>query len=143
MCARVTEVFFAQGHANVQATHKTTLEFTKDMRLLETGDCIIAVAAEKAVSDLRPEFKASLRNDNAKLSILIEAGEASEQINARGSSQLSLTHPTEMVLRKSDYISSRTLAIRADKAARDLSRDLIEKLKDPKQKVKITLTVSF
>jgi len=31
------------------------------------------------------------------------------------------------------------LAIRADKAACDLSRELIEKLKNPQQKVKITL----
>lgn len=143
MCARVTEVFFAQGHSNVRATHKTTLEFTRETRLSKTGDCIIAVAADKAVSDLTREFKASLRNDNARLSIVIKAGEVSEQINARGSSQLSLTHPTEMVVRKSDYVSSRTLAIHADKAAKDLSRDLVERLRDPKQKVKITLTASF
>jgi hypothetical protein len=33
------------------------------------------------------------------------------------------------------------LAIQADKAACDLSRRLVEKLENPKQKVKITLTV--
>ena len=46
-----------------------------------------------------------------------------------------------MVVRKSDYVGSRTLAVHADKAACDLSRDLIEKLKNPEQKVKITLAV--
>jgi hypothetical protein len=45
------------------------------------------------------------------------------------------------VIRKSDYISNRTLAIRSDKAAQDLSRDLVQKLKNPKQKAKITLVV--
>ena len=109
----------------------------------ETGDCIIAVAADKAVGNLSRDFKASLRNDNAKLSVLIEVGGISEQVNACGSSRLTLAHPTEMVIRKSDYASSRTLAIQADKAASDLSRDLVEKLMDPKQKVKITLRVSF
>ncbi|MDX1814121.1 MAG: DUF371 domain-containing protein, partial [Candidatus Bathyarchaeia archaeon] len=43
--------------------------------------------------------------------------------------------------RKSDYVCSRTLAIHADKAAQDLSRGLVEKLKNPKQKMKITLEV--
>jgi hypothetical protein len=45
-----------------------------------------------------------------------------------------------MVIRKSDYLSDRTLAIHADKAANDLSRELVEKLKNPRQKAKITLT---
>jgi hypothetical protein len=53
-----------------------------------------------------------------------------------------LTHPTDVVVRKSDYFCSRTLAVRADKAASDLSRELVEKLKNPKQETKITLTVS-
>jgi hypothetical protein len=38
-------------------------------------------------------------------------------------------------------VDNRTLAVQADKAALDLSRDLVEKLKNPKQKVKITLEV--
>jgi len=52
-----------------------------------------------------------------------------------------LTHPTDMIIRKSNYICSRTLAIQAGKAACDLSRKLVEKLKNPKQKVKITMNV--
>jgi hypothetical protein len=47
-----------------------------------------------------------------------------------------------MVVRKSDYTSSRTLAVHADKAAKDISRELVEKLKNPAQKAKITLTVT-
>jgi hypothetical protein len=73
--------------------------------------------------------------------MLIEAGDIVEVVNAFGSVRLILTHPTDMVVRKSNYICNRTLAIRADKAACDLSRRLVEKLKNQKQKVKITLTV--
>ena len=115
--------------------------FTKDKHLSETGDCIIAVAADKAVADLSAEFKDKLRKPNAKLTILIEADDLKEQINAFGSPKLILSHPTDMVVRKSDYICNRTLAIRADKASNDLPREFIEKLKDPKQEVKITLIV--
>jgi hypothetical protein len=129
------------GHENIRATHKTTLEFTKDKHLSKEGDCIVAVAADKGLADLNPEFKEELRKPNARVTILIEAGGITEQVTAQGSPQLFLTHPLEMVIRKSDYVSSRTLAIHADKAAQDLSRELVEKLKKPQQKVKITLIV--
>jgi hypothetical protein len=92
--------------------------------------------------DLSSEFKEDLRKENAKITMLIEAGEIVEVVNAFGSSRLILTHPTDMVVRKSNYICSRTFAIQADKAACDLSRDLVKRLRNPKQKVKITLTVN-
>jgi len=139
--SEIREIIFGYGHENIRATHKTTLEFTKDTHLSKKGDCIVAVAADKALADLNPEFKENLRKPHAKLTILIEAGGIAEQVNAHGSPQLFLTHPTDMVIRKSDYMCSRTLAIHADKAAQDLSRELVEKLKKPQQKVKITLVV--
>ena len=129
------------GHENIRGTHKTTLEFTKDTHLSKEGDCIVAVAADKSLADLNPAFKEELRKPNAQITILIEAGGITEQVHASGSPRLILTHPTELVVRRSDYISDRTLAIHADKAARDLSRELVEKLRNPRQKVKITLIV--
>lgn len=135
------ETIMAYGHVNVQAKHPSTLEFTKEKHLSTNGDCIIAVAADKALLDLSPEFKSNLRKPNAKLSILIEADGEKAQINAHGSPKLILTHPTDIVIRKSDYICSRTLAIHADKAAYDLPKKLLEKLKNPQQKASITLTV--
>ena len=137
----VREVIFGYGHENILATHKTTLEFTKDTHLSKKGDCIVTVAADKALADLSAEFKEKLRKPHAKLTLTIEAGGIIEQVNAHGSPQLILTHPTDMVIRKSDYVCNRTLAVHADKAAQDLSRDFVEKLKNPKQKVKITLEV--
>jgi hypothetical protein len=138
---KTEEVVLGYGHPNIQATHRTTLEFTKEKRLSKKGDCIVTVAADKAVADLSPKFKASLRRPGAKLTILIEAGGIAEQVQAQGSGQLVLSHSTDAVIRKSEHVCSRTLAVRADKAAKDLSRELVEKLKNPKQKVKITLIV--
>ena len=137
--SEIKEVIFGYGHENIQATHKTTLEFTKDTHLSKKGDCIIAVATDKALADLSAEFKEKLRKTHTKLTILIEANGIIEKVNAQGSQQLILTHPTDMVIRKTDYVCNRTLAVHADKAAQDLSRNLVEKLKNPKQKVKITL----
>jgi hypothetical protein len=141
--ARLSEVIVAKGHENIRATHETTLEITMEEHLSERGDCIVAVGASKAGVDLNAKFREALRKRNARLTILIEAGGVTERVNAHGSPRLILTHPTDLVVRKSDYVCSRTLAVRADKAAKHLSRELVEKLKNPKEKAKITLTVSF
>jgi len=135
------EIIQAFGHENIQAIHPTTLMFTKDNHLTQTGDCIIAVSADKAVADLSPEFKEQLKNPNAKLTILMEADGLKQQINASGSPKLILSHMMDMVVRKSGYICNRTLAINADRASNDLPREFIEKLKNPEQEVKITLIV--
>jgi hypothetical protein len=137
----VTEIILGYGHENIQATHKTTFEITKEAQLSRRGDCIIAVSANKTMTDFSSEFKENLHKEKAKIMILIEAGDAAEVVNAFGSPRLILTHHTDMVVRKSNYICNRTLAIQADKAACALSRKLAEKLRNPKQKVKITLTV--
>jgi len=138
----VKETIVAHGHENIQATHPTTLEITKERELSEKGDCIIAIAADKSLQDLSPEFKSILRRDNAKLTITIETGGSAEKIHGFGTSKLTLAHPTDIVVRRSNYVCSRTLAVGANKAARDFSRGFIEKLKNPKQKVKITLAVT-
>jgi hypothetical protein len=138
---RITEIIFAYGHENIQATHASTFEITKDARLSEKGDCVIAVSADKSMADLSPEFKQNLRRENTRIVILIETEEETEAVNAFGSQRLTLTHPRDIVVIKSDYICSRTLAIQADKAACGFSRKLVEKLRNPKQRVKITLNV--
>jgi len=137
------ETITALGHMNVRATHRTTLEFTKDRHLSGEGDCIVGTASDKSVADLCPEFTELLRKPDARLTLQVEAGEVIEEIHAFGSPRLILSHPTDIVVRKSDYICSRTIAVKADKAAMDLSRKLVEKLKNPQQKAKITLSVKY
>ncbi len=129
------------GHENVQASHPSTVEFTKESHLSINGDCILVVSANKSLADLSPEFKEALRKPHAKLIIKIQVDELVEEIHARGSPNLALADSQEMVVRKSAYGSSRTLGIHADKAAKDLSRKLVDKLKNPDQKATITLTV--
>jgi len=135
------DAFWAIGHTNIQAIHPTTLMFTKDIHVSKKGDCIVAMTADKSVADLSAKFKEELRKPNAKLTVTIEAGDFIEEIKALGSPKLCLCHPTDIVIRKSGYICSRTLAICADKSSNDLPRELVEKLQDPEQKVKITLRV--
>ena len=134
-------VIFAHGHENIQATHETTFEITKEPTLTKRGDCIIAVQATKGAADLPLEFKEAARKKGAQITITIEAGELKEIVRTRGSPRLLFTHPTDLVARKTDYVCGRTLAIRADKAASDLSRKLVEKIQDANQEIRITLAV--
>ena len=138
---KVTEFVLAQGNTNIQATHKSTIEITKDCELSRRGDCVIAVSADKALADLSSQFKENLQQENSELTMLIETGEVAEVVSAHGNPRLILSHPTDMVVRKSNYVCSRTLTIEADKAACDLSRELVQMLKNPEQKIRIKLTV--
>lgn len=133
------EEIIAFGHKLVRSTHKSTFEVTREEHLTERGDCIIAVKANKAARDLSWSFKEAARKPNAEITVIIEAGDVREVVKASGSPNLTFTHPTDIVVRKSSYICSRTVAIKADKAACDLSRRLIDKLRNPREKVKIML----
>jgi len=138
---KITETVDANGHENIRSTHRITFEITKESTLTKRGDCVIAVGATKGAKDLSSEFKEAMKIEDVHVTVTIEAGEIQEVVKARGSPQLLFTHPTDMVVRKSNYICGRTIAIKANKAARDISRKLIEKIQNPDQKIKITLTV--
>ncbi|MDH5449634.1 MAG: DUF371 domain-containing protein [Candidatus Bathyarchaeota archaeon] len=138
---KITEIIWACGHKNILSIHKTTFETTREADLTKHGDCIIAVKATKGAKDIHPKFKKTAMMENAQLTIAIEANGMKETVRARGSSRLTFTNSTDIVIRKSGYVCGRTVAIRADKAASDLSRKLVEKLRDPHQKIKITLAV--
>jgi len=138
---KVIEVINARGHENIQSTNRTTFEITKETHLTKRGDCIVAVGANKGAADLKPKFRTVASSQNARLTIKIEVDGEEETVTAWGNPKLLFTHSTDLVVRKSDYICGRTLAIKADKAACDFSRKLVEKLRNPDQKVKITLTV--
>lgn len=78
------EVIHCHGHENVKATHRSTLEFTKEDFLTPRGDCIICIGADKAINDLNDEFKNALR-EGKKLLIRIKVGDLVDEVVAWGS----------------------------------------------------------
>ncbi len=99
------------GHENVRATHKSTLEFTKEDYLTPRGDCILCVggADRGGINDLSDEFKAALKAGR-KVLIRIRVGDLVDEVIAEGGSPggLILKHDYSMVIRKSGYIDART-----------------------------------
>lgn len=136
----IREIIRCRGHENVKATHRSTLEITREDFLTPRGDCIICVSADKALSDLSEDFKEALRK-GAKLRVVIRAGDIADELIAQGSPDLKLESPISIVIRKSDYVDDRTLAIRANKAAKDISRELVELLKNPETEVVVELII--
>jgi len=135
------ETFIARGHPNIKASHRTTLMITREPWLTPRGDCIVAVAAEKGMSDLDPLVKAAIRSRDAKIRLVLKAGGFVFEVSGRGDPSLTLSHTKDMIARKSNYISDRTLMIRADKAACDIPPSLLRLLKDPELIVNVELVV--
>jgi hypothetical protein len=138
---RLFEELVAQGHANVLGTHRMTFEITKDHDLSKRGDCVIGVNANKGPTDFSFEFKKACRREGARMTIRLEASGEIEIIHGLGSHNLSFAHPNEMVGRKSSFTSDRTIMIRADKAACDLNRRLIQTLRSPETRLTAQILV--
>ncbi len=130
--------FVARGHENVTSLHKSTFEITTDESLTLKGDCIVGVKSEITLDDLPEELKNLIKTDNQKIELFLESDNYSDKIVGYGSSKLTLDHPSDMVCRKSDFTCNRTLMINADKAARDLNKNLIDELKKG-SKLKVTI----
>jgi len=129
----VREEVVARGHPNVRATHKTTLEVTKEEELTLRGDCIIGVKADKSMKDFNDEIKDWLRTGKPILvEIVLPDYGLKDYLKAFGSPKLTFRHETDIVIRKSDFVCDRTLAIKSNKSAKDINREMIELLRDPK-----------
>ena len=116
------------GHKNILSLHPRTIEVTKDPNLTKNGDCIIGVSANKACDDLNISVKKKLRTKDTivKMKIIVDQDEF--ELTGSGNTDLSISHKHDIVLRKSNYADSRTLAISCDKSAIDIPRDLVNLL---------------
>jgi hypothetical protein len=100
---------------------------------------VIAVAASHGALGLNAAFKRMAQDTRTQITVLLEAGEWQDRVVGWGHPALTFTHPEDLVARTSGFTCPRTLMIRADKAARDLSRDLIRHLQNPHQQIVLTL----
>lgn len=128
----VTERIVFHGHPMVRSLHPTTIEITTDEKLTERGDCIVGVGATKGCEQLSETLKTALRSDRANVMIRVLVGEEVFGFTAEGDRGLELSHPHDMVIRKSRFVSGRTLAVGASAAARDIPRSIVSKLRNSK-----------
>ncbi len=62
-------------------------------------------------------------------------------MEGRGDKNLTLTHTQDIVIRKSNFVSPRTLAVKCDKASDLLPREMVTLLQDPKTRGTFTIIV--
>ena len=133
------EIIRFHGQANITATHATTLEVTREEHTTKRGNCIVGVGADKACVDLSQQTKTLLRQMDTIVRVLIEVGGWSFEATASGDPSLVLSSSVEMVLRKSSFICPRTLAVRSNRSAFDLPRQMVLLLQNEDQEGFLTL----
>ena len=129
------------GHENIRSNHQKTIEITKESHLTPQGDCIVGVNAKSSCADLPSELKSKLKNPDSRVTFSIKVGDDDFVVEGKGHPDLILTHTEDIVIRKSDFICPRTLAVKCDKASDLLPRDMVKQLQDPKSVGTFTITV--
>ena len=129
------------GHKNILSLHKKTIEITKESELTINGDCIIGTNSSLACIDLPEKFKKKIRNPDSTITFTIMTDEHSFSIRGKGSEKLTLKHASDIVLRKSAFTCSRTIAIKCDKASDDIPRTIVKKLQNPKTSGKLIIEI--
>jgi hypothetical protein len=144
----VRETIRANGHEHVRAAHGTTLEVTTDGYLTPAGDCIVGVGADRAPADFDGAFVDACRATDARVTAVMsvyDSGDGREpafdaRIEGHGHPELTFESDRAAVVRTSDYVDDRTVAVGADRAAADLDRGLVEVLADG-GRLEMTITV--
>lgn len=126
----------------ILSSHPTTLEITTEPHLTKRGDCIIAVKAECGLQDLPSNIKKALSTKKGRGKLTIRVRDQTFTVEGRGSSGLAFTNPKEIVVRKSGFVSDRTLMVCANKSANDLPRRMVKLLQDPTQTITIEVSAS-
>jgi hypothetical protein len=124
------DVVWARGHVNVMATHRNTLEITRDDYVTKRGDCIVACCADKAALDLNTPLREVITGGCSLVVMIIVVGSEMDIVVGLGLRGLRLRDGRRIIVRRSAYIDDATVMVLANKAAKDLKRGLINKARD-------------
>ena len=131
--------FRAFGHPNIAATHPTTLELTTESHVTLRGDCILGVRASCPPSAFPSSIRQAMSTELGRAVLRIRAAGQCFEVHGHGSPSLTFQEPREMVVRKSRFPSHRTIMVNADKAARDIPREMLGLLRNPEQQLEIEI----
>lgn len=110
--------FTAWGHPAVRGSHAKTLEISLDPEISPRATCVVGVRTEVEASELS--------GFSGPLTISLRVAQYEAVVRATAHVGFRLT--SRIVIRRSQHRSADTLAVGADRAARDLPRDLVEAL---------------
>ncbi len=125
----ITDKVRAWGHINIRASHRSTIEVTRDDYLTPRGDCIVGIKADKGLADINPGLRSIIRRGDSLVIVVFMVDKYIDLVIGMGSPRLTLGSRGKIIIRRSTYIDDSTLMIKANKAAIDLDRKLIDRLK--------------
>ncbi len=131
------EEIVAFGHVNVSCIHNSTIEITKENYLTSKGTCVLGINSSKACSDLDLKLKQKIW-DGARIEVVIQVEDFKDNFHGFGSKLLPLSHESDLVFRKSDFICDRTVLINCSKSSSDLNRNLVKSLTSSNKEIKLT-----
>jgi hypothetical protein len=135
-------IFHAYGHPAILSTHPSTLEITTTHELTRRGDCVVAVKSSRAVRNLPEDLKRVLSSSRGRGRLALRVGPFEFTVEGRGDPRLTFLHDTDLVVRKSAFISDRTLMIHADKSSIDIPRDMVRLLQDANNRVTVEISAT-
>ena len=135
-------IFHAYGHPAILSTHPSTLEITTSGELTRRGDCIVAVKSSGAVRNLPEDLKRALSSPSGRGRLALRVGPYEFTVEGRGDPRLTFLHDTDLVVRKSAFISDRTLMIHSNKSSTDIPRDMVRMLQDPNNRVTVEISAT-
>lgn len=135
-------IFLAYGHPAILSTHLTTLEITTSSELTHRGDCVVAVKSSGAVRNLPEDLKRVLSSSTGRGRLALRVGPFEFTVEGIGDPRLTFLHDTDLVVRKSGFISDRTLMIHANKSSIDMPREMVRLLQDPNNRVTVEISAT-
>ena len=129
------------GHKNIRSLHPKTIEITKESHLTPRGDCIVGVNATSACKDIPSKMKKKLRDPDSTITFALKVNDYTFKFLGKGHKNLILSHSDDIVIRKSNFVCPRTLAVGCNKASDTIPRKIIQVLQDPKTKGILTIDV--
>jgi len=77
-----------------------------------------------------------------KRNFSIDVNGISFKVKGKGHKEIVCSHPNDIVLRKSNYVCDRTIAVNCDKGSDSISRKLVGLLQNPKTVGTLTIMVT-
>ena len=139
---QATVRFTARGHPLISSLHATTIEITREPHISERGDCIVAVGSEYGLKDIPAVMKRTLASENGRCRLTLKVQDQVFRVQGKGSPSLTFADPSEIVVRKSGFVSERTLMVYSDMAAMDIPRRMVKLLQDPGEIITIEISAT-
>jgi hypothetical protein len=122
----------ASGHPRIRATHRKTLELSREREITERATCVVGVAAE-----IDEHALAAL---HGHVELTLSAGERAETVRGRLNPAFRPGDP--LVVRRASAVTRDALVIGADRAACDLPRSFVEELARPSARIAVRIELS-